>query len=332
MNCPKCNNVIEQGSSFCTSCGFNLNGNSNIPQEQPVMINQNQAPAVSSVPTTEPTLINNVPVASQGMQQSVVPEQNTVLQQNTVPYQNVNVTNNEMTNINQNNQQFTPVNNMNPALATTGNAMAAAKAKSNVSTIIIVVVIALVAIVACYFITNKNASSDKNTTNTNSDNSVALNDNIVTVNGLSGNVPKNWSFVSGTEVGAYSYDSVFIKDSQDSVSLLSNMSDVTYTAVKQNIVTLKAQFEAKGITNLDYKTDTKNGIEYTLFEGIYQNVNYHIFVRANGAGVLCAEGTYASASDLNTIVEFLTSLKSATGVKAIDNFTSPNFSSVILGN
>ena len=51
MNCPKCNSVIEQGSSFCNNCGFNLTSNSSNLQEQTVMmVNPNQAQAVSNVP------------------------------------------------------------------------------------------------------------------------------------------------------------------------------------------------------------------------------------------------------------------------------------------
>lgn len=344
MNCPKCNSVIEQGSSFCNNCGFNLASNSNNLQEQPVMINPNQAQAVSNVPTAEPTLINNVPVANQGVQPSV-PNQNV----NAVNNMNVNqnsqqVAVNNMSqnspqvavnNMNQNTQPVMPTNNNmnnmnNMNLAPAGNNMAAAKANSNASIIIIVVVIAFVTIGICYFMMTRNAASDKNT-NTNNDNTVAVSDNMVTVNGLSGNVPKNWSFVSGQEIGVYDYDSIFINDSQNSFSLIESTNEVTYTLVKQNINSFKANMEAKGMTNLDYKFDKKNGIEYTLFEGLFQDVNYLIVVRANGVGVICAEGAYASASDLNTIVDFVTSLKSSTGVKAMNEFTSPNFNSIILG-
>lgn len=334
MNCPKCNSVIEQGSSFCNNCGFNLTSNSSNLQEQPVMmVNPNQAQAVSNVPIAEPALINNVPVANQGVQSSV-------------PNQNVSQVNNvngnqgsqqiAVNNTNQNSQpMMMPTNNTNNMnnmnFASAGNGMAAAKANSNASIIIIVVVIAIVVIGICYFMVTKNASSNKNNTNANNDNTVAVSDNMVTVNGLSGNVPKNWSFVSGQEIGIYDYDSVFINDSQNSFSLIESTNEVTYTLVKQNINSFKANMEAKGMTNLDYKFDKKNGIEYTLFEGLFQGVNYLVVIRANGAGIICAEGAYDSASDLNTIVDFITSLKSSTGVKAMNEFTSPNFNSIILG-
>lgn len=330
MNCPKCNNVVEQGSSFCTSCGFNLNSNSNNLQEQPVMVNTNQAQSVSSVPSPEPTLINSVPVGfSQGIQPSV-------------PVQNINPVNNfeqssqptmPMNNMNQNNQPVMPTNNMNNMnFASAGNGVAAAKANSNASIIIIVVVIAFVAIGICYFMTTKNASSTKSgTSSTSEDTTVAVSSNSVTVNGLSGNVPKNWSFVAGDEIGAYGYGSIFINDSQSSYSVIETSDEATYALVKQNVVSFKANLEAKGLTDLNYEIDKKNGNEYILFEGLYQNVNYHIVVRANGAGVICAEGGYASASDLNTIVDFVTSLKKSTGVRAMSDFTSPNFNSVILG-
>lgn len=330
MNCPKCNSVIEQGSSFCNNCGFNLTSNSSNLQEQPVMtVNPNQAQAVSNVPTVEPTLINNVPVANQVVQPSVP-------NQSISPVNNMNVNQNSqqiaVNNMNQSNQPVMPTNNNmnNMNLAPAGNNIAAVKANSNASIIIIVVVIAFVAIGICYFMITKNASSNKNT-NINNDNTVAVNDNMVTVNGLSGNVPKNWSFVSGQELGIYNYDSVFINDSQNSFSLIGTSDEVTYTLVKQNINSFKANMEAKGMTNLDYKFDNKNGIEYTLFEGLYEGVNYLIVIRANGTGIICAEGAYDSASDLNTIVDFITSLKSSTGVKAMKEFTSPNFNSIILG-
>lgn len=326
MNCPKCNSVIEQGSSFCNNCGFNLANNSNNLQTQPVMINPSQAQAVSNVPTVEPTLINNVPVANQVVQPSV-PNQNI----SSVNNMNVNQSSQQIAvnNMNQNNQPVMPTNN-NMNLAPAGNNIAAVKANNNASIIIIVLVIAFVAIGICYFMVTRNASSDKNT-NINNDNTVAINDNMVTVNGLSGNVPKNWSFVSGQELGIYNYDSVFINDSQNSFSLVGTSDEVTYTLVKQNINSFKANMEAKGMTNLDYKFDNKNGIEYTLFEGLYEDVNYLIIIRANGAGIICAEGAYDSASDLNTIVDFITSLKSSSGVKAMNEFTSPNFNSIILG-
>lgn len=329
MNCPKCNSVIEQGSSFCNNCGFNLANNSSNLQAQPVMINPSQAQAVSNVPTVEPTLINNVPVANQVVQPSVP-------NQNISPVNNMNVNQSSqqiaVNNMNQNNQPVMPANNNmnNMNLAPAGNKIAAVKANNNASIIIIVLVIAFVAIGICYFMVTRNASSDKNT-NINNDNTVAINDNMVTVNGLSGNVPKNWSFVSGQELGIYNYDSVFINDSQNSFSLIETSDEVTYTLVKQNINSFKANMEAKGMTNLDYKFDKKNGIEYTLFEGLFQGVNYLVVIRANGAGIICAEGAYDSASDLNTIVDFITSLKSSTGVKAMNEFTSPNFNSIILG-
>lgn len=329
MNCPKCNSVIEQGSSFCNNCGFNLANNSSNLQAQPVMINPSQAQAVSNVPTVEPTLINNVPVANQVVQPSVP-------NQNISPVNNMNVNQSSqqiaVNNMNQNNQPVMPANNNmnNMNLAPAGNKIAAVKANNNASIIIIVLVIAFVVIGICYFMVTRNASSDKNT-NINNDNTVAINDNMVTVNGLSGNVPKNWSFVSGQELGIYNYDSVFINDSQNSFSLIETSDEVTYTLVKQNINSFKANMEAKGMTNLDYKFDKKNGIEYTLFEGLFQGVNYLVVIRANGAGIICAEGAYDSASDLNTIVDFITSLKSSTGVKAMNEFTSPNFNSIILG-
>ena len=331
MNCPKCNSVIEQGSSFCNNCGFNSTSNSSNLQEQPVMmVNPNQAQAVSNVPIAEPALINNIPVAKQGIQSSVP-------NQNVSPVNDVNgkqsrqqIAGNKMS---QNNQPVMPTNNNmnNMNLAPAGNNIAAVKANNNASIIIIVVVIAFIAIGICYFMVTKNASSNKNNTNANNDNTVAVSDNMVTVNGLSGNVPKNWSFVSGQEIGIYDYDSVFINDSQNSFSLIESTNEVTYTLVKQNINSFKANMEAKGMTNLDYKFDKKNGIEYTLFEGLFQGVNYLIVIRANGAGIICAEGAYDSASDLNTIVDFITSLKSSTGVKAMNEFTSPNFNSIILG-
>ena len=30
MNCPRCNSQIQAGNSFCSSCGFNLNGQNNV--------------------------------------------------------------------------------------------------------------------------------------------------------------------------------------------------------------------------------------------------------------------------------------------------------------
>ena len=30
MNCPRCNNPIQTGNSFCSSCGFNLNEQNNV--------------------------------------------------------------------------------------------------------------------------------------------------------------------------------------------------------------------------------------------------------------------------------------------------------------
>ncbi len=316
MNCPKCNNVIEQGSSFCTACGYSLNAMSNQGQEvnvsnleQPVMVNQNQA--VSNVPTAQPMMINEVPVEQNVQTNMSAPSVNNVAVNNTVP--------NPAASTFPNMQPGFPNNNM----MVNGNGAAAMKANNNATIIIVVVVIALVAVVACYFLFGRNSSvKSTNTGSTGSDSSVAVSNNYVTVEGFKGNVPNGWGFVSALEVGADA-EAVFYNEEWTSYSSLMN-AQLLFNDVKVNITGIKAQFEAMGLQDLDYKMDKKNGVEYVLFEGLYSGENYHILIRPNGAGVVMAEGIYSSADDLNVIVDFVTSLEQSTSVKATESSTITN--------
>ncbi len=370
MNCPKCNNVIEQGSSFCTSCGFNLvNGSANL-QEQPVFVdsNQNQNNVetltdtnlgndfsnqnVSQSNSVNETNQNVQPNSVNGLNQNVQPNSVNGLNQNVQPNSvnglNQNVQPNSVNGLNQNVQPNLPINNMsnvstmnnnmgnmnnnfsNMNYATAGNGVGATKA-NNTSIIIIVIVIALVAIGICYFMLTKNASSDNKSSNTNAESTVAVNDNEVSVNGLTGNVPKNWSFVSGEEIGDPTYDGAFVNDTMNSFTFIGVEKTTSFAIFKQNINSIKANLEANGISDLNYNIETKDGIEYILFEGIYSGSNYHIFVKANSVGVIFTEGVHSSASDLNTIVDFNLSLKSSTGSRAMSGISSPKFSTLILG-
>ncbi len=348
MICPKCNNVIEQGSSFCTNCGFNLVNDSTNLQEQPVLVNSNQNQ--DNIETlTDTSLVNDSSNQNIGQINDVGFNQNN----QSIPVNEMNANNQsvQVNGINQNMQPSMPMNNMsnvsstnnnmgnmnnmanmgNMNFAPAGNGYAAAKTNSNTSIIIIVVVIALVAIGICYFMSTKNASSDKKTSNNSTESTVAVNNNEVTVNGLTGNVPKNWSFVSGEEAGDSSYDGAFVNDEMNSFTFIVAEKTASFAAVKQNINAFKANLEASGLTDLNYNIDKKNGVEYILFEGLYSGKNYHVFVKSNTVGILCSEGFHSSASDLNTIVDFDISLKSSTGTRSMSGIKSPNFSSIILG-
>lgn len=317
MNCPKCNNVIEQGSSFCTACGYSLNAMSNQNQEvnasaleQPVMVNQNQA--VSSIPTAQPTMINEVPVEQNVQTNMVAPSINNATMNNAVP--------NPAVSTFPNMQPGLPTNNM----MVNGNGAAAMKANNNATIIIVVVVIALAAVAACYFLFGRSSSAEStNTGSTGSDSSVAVSNNYVTVEGFKGNVPKGWGFVSAIEVGAANAEAVFYNEDWSSYSSLLN-AQLLFNDIKVNITSIKAEFEATGLQDLDYKFDKKNGIEYVLFEGLYSGENYHVLIRPNGAGVILTEGVYSSADDLNVIIDFMTSLEQSTSVKSTETSTITN--------
>ena len=189
----------------------------------------------------------------------------------------------------------------------------------------IVAVIAIVAVAICYFMVSGN---NKKFDGTNDSSSVASTDSSVTINGMTGTVPKGWSFVSGVELGSSSFDSAFVKDTQDSVSGISASpyTQVTLDSIIANAYKIKANFESGGLTDVSFKDGEKNGKKYALFNCIYNGRNYHIlYTESASAGVIGAEGYYASADDLDTIVNFVTGLKESTGVKSSVASTLPNF-------
>lgn len=194
------------------------------------------------------------------------------------------------------------------------NTISKVNKSGNLITIILVLVIAVVAIVVCYLM----VSGNKNDT-TNKDNDVVATNNTsdVTVNGRTGKVPKGWSFISGIEAGSAQHESVFVKNTRDSAAFVSSTNDLTFDDIKNAMYTVKTKFESMGFSELNVTTDKKNGIEYVLFDGLYEGSNYHILYLADGVGVVGSEGYYASSDDLTTIVDFITSLKKNTATKGL---------------
>lgn len=231
------------------------------------------------------------------------------------------VTNNNATSSNistspsmvSNSAMGTSIDNPKMSQGNTGtmNSLNKVNRSGNLITIILVLVIAIIAVVVCYLMVsgNKSDATDKN------NDTVATNNlSEVTVNGRTGYVPNGWNFVSGAELGT-NYESVFLNDTQDSVAIISSATNVTFNDVKNNMYALKAKYEAGGFSDLSVTTNKKNGVEYILFNGILDGYNYHVLYMSDEMGISGSEGPYASSSDLETIVSFVTGLKKSVSIK-----------------
>ena len=242
---------------------------------------------------------------------------------------NMNTDNSNNTNLNMSNYSPNQSMNISNNSSVNSNAISKVNKSGNLITIILVLVIAIVAVVVCYLM----ISGNKSNTTTNKDKNVVATNNTseVTINGRTGKVPKGWSFISGIEAGSAEHESVFIKDTRDSVALISSTNDVTFGDIKKGMYTVKAKFESLGFSELNATTDKKNGIEYVLFDGLYDGSNYHILYFADGVGVSGSEGYYASSEDLMTIINFMTSLKKNTVTKGIISDNNVNFFNTMIG-
>lgn len=242
---------------------------------------------------------------------------------------NMNTDNSNNTNLNMSNYSPNQSMNISNNSSVNSNAISKVNKSGNLITIILVLVIAIVAVVVCYLM----ISGNKSNTTTNKDKNVVATNNTseVTINGRTGKVPKGWSFISGIEAGSAEHESVFIKDTRDSVALISSTNEVTFGDIKNGMYTVKAKFESLGFSELNATTDKKNGIEYVLFDGLYDGSNYHILYFADGVGVSGSEGYYASSEDLMTIINFMTSLKKNTVTKGIISDNNVNFFNTMIG-
>lgn len=242
---------------------------------------------------------------------------------------NMNTDNSNNTNLNMSNYSPNQSMNISNNSSVNSNAISKVNKSGNLITIILVLVIAIVAVVVCYLM----ISGNKSNTTTNKDKNVVATNNTseVTINGRTGKVPKGWSFISGIEAGSAEHESVFIKDTRDSVALISSTNEVTFGDIKKGMYTVKAKFESLGFSELNATTDKKNGIEYVLFDGLYDGSNYHILYFADGVGVSGSEGYYASSEDLMTIINFMTGLKKNTVTKGIISDNNVNFFNTMIG-
>lgn len=241
---------------------------------------------------------------------------------------NMNTDNSNNTNLNMSNYSPNQSMNISNNSSVNSNAISKVNKSGNLITIILVLVIAIVAVVVCYLMISGNKS---NTTNKDKNVVATNNTSEVTINGRTGKVPKGWSFISGIEAGSAEHESVFIKDTRDSVALISSTNEVTFCDIKNGMYTVKAKFESLGFSELNATTDKKNGIEYVLFDGLYDGSNYHILYFADGVGVSGSEGYYASSEDLMTIINFMTSLKKNTVTKGIISDNNVNFFNTMIG-
>lgn len=241
---------------------------------------------------------------------------------------NMNTDNSNNTNLNMSNYSPNQSMNISNNSSVNSNAISKVNKSGNLITIILVLVIAIVAVVVCYLMISGNKS---NTTNKDKNVVATNNTSEVTINGRTGKVPKGWSFISGIEAGSAEHESVFIKDTRDSVALISSTNEVTFGDIKKGMYTVKAKFESLGFSELNATTDKKNGIEYVLFDGLYDGSNYHILYFADGVGVSGSEGYYASSEDLMTIINFMTSLKKSTVTKGIISDNNVNFFNTMIG-
>lgn len=241
---------------------------------------------------------------------------------------NMNTDNSNNTNLNMSNYSPNQSMNISNNSSVNSNAISKVNKSGNLITIILVLVIAIVAVVVCYLMISGNKS---NTTNKDKNVVATNNTSEVTINGRTGKVPKGWSFISGIEAGSAEHESVFIKDTRDSVALISSTNEVTFGDIKNGMYTVKAKFESLGFSELNATADKKNGIEYVLFDGLYDGSNYHILYFADGVGVSGSEGYYASSEDLMTIINFMTSLKKNTVTKGIISDNNVNFFNTMIG-
>ena len=241
---------------------------------------------------------------------------------------NMNTDNSNNTNLNMSNYSPNQSMNISNNSSVNSNAISKVNKSGNLITIILVLVIAIVAVVVCYLMISGNKS---NTTNKDKNVVATNNTSEVTINGRTGKVPKGWSFISGIEAGSAEHESVFIKDTRDSVALISSTNEVTFGDIKNGMYTVKAKFESLGFSELNATTDKKNGIEYVLFDGLYDGSNYHILYFADGVGVSGSEGYCASSEDLMTIINFMTSLKKNTVTKGIISDNNVNFFNTMIG-
>lgn len=241
---------------------------------------------------------------------------------------NMNTDNSNNTNLNMSNYSPNQSMNISNNSSVNSNAISKVNKSGNLITIILVLVIAILAVVVCYLMISGNKS---NTTNKDKNVVATNNTSEVTINGRTGKVPKGWSFISGIEAGSAEHESVFIKDTRDSVALISSTNEVTFGDIKKGMYTVKAKFESLGFSELNATTDKKNGIEYVLFDGLYDGSNYHILYFADGVGVSGSEGYYASSEDLMTIINFMTSLKKNTVTKGIISDNNVNFFNTMIG-
>lgn len=291
-------NSTNTGNNFNTdnsSNMSNMNFNNSVGINNQANLNVNSTSPVSAGSVG----VNNVGPNISGMNTNM---------NNNVSSQNMNISNN---NPNVNSNTISKVNK-----------------SGNLITIILVLVIAIVAVVVCYLMISGNKS---NTTNKDKNVVATNNTSEVTVNGRTGKVPKGWSFVSGIEVGYADYESVFVKDTKDSVAFVSTSSDVTFDSVKNGMYAIKAKLESSGFSDLNVTTDKKNGVEYVLFDGLFNGANYHVLFYGDGVGVSGSEGYYASSEDLATIINFVTGLKKNTAIKGIASENNINLFNSVLG-
>ena len=356
MNCPKCNSPVDNGSLFCSNCGTRFDNTVAVtPSNQEAIINNisvaddtteiltdvstsvdsaNSSMVATNVNNSNDTNSNISDISNNSstpvMANNGVGDNSTIM--NTVPSNNGVMNNNGMVNNNtvpnnmNNNNMNGNGNNTVPNnstismdatdLSNKSNAASIVKItkSSNLITLGFVVVIAIITVGVCYLMT----SGDKKSASPSKDDPgvVATDTSDVTVNGRTGKAPKGWSFISGIEYNLNDYESVLIKDSQDSLACIMSNTSIGFAEVKANMYTMKVKLENAGFSDIEAKKDKKNGVEYVLLDGIFNGNNYHVLYLADGAGIFGSEGAYASAEDLTTIINFVTTLKKNTAVKS----------------
>ena len=310
-------NVVGNGS------GSNISTNGMNTSMESVVSNAN----INSNMNTDNSNNTNLNMSNYSPNQSMNTSMESVVSNANIN-SNINTDNSNNTNLNMSNYSPNQSMNISNNSSVNSNAISKVNKSGNLITIILVLVIAIVAVVVCYLMISGNKSNT-----TNKDKNVVATDNTseVTINGRTGKVPKGWSFISGIEAGSAEHESVFIKDTRDSVALISSTNEVTFGDIKKGMYTVKAKFESLGFSELNATTDKKNGIEYVLFDGLYDGSNYHILYFADGVGVSGSEGYYASSEDLMTIINFMTSLKKNTVTKGIISDNNVNFFNTMIG-
>lgn len=361
MNCPKCNNPINPESHICGVCGNSIEQNNstidmpiitpipsnNIENSVPVNINgtANNISVNSNTTLSNQTVsnsqVNNLKVDSTNSfgnsinnaipVSNVVPVNNTssvnvnsnisnVSTVNTVSTSNVNTNSSPVNPVGTFNSP-SPVNNVGTNSQLGNLTQNNTKKKGNVWLFVLPLVIIVLAL-TIYFTLFNHAD-----TTTPQNYGVLDKNSKVTVNGIIGDVDKDWTFYEYyNDTGAVENDYQFVFQKLDRTSIsYFYFTNYSYDDLFSKQYNLKSGLESVGYTNVDIESNEKNGKRYFVITGVdSEGYNCAILcVEYSDGYVLLSEGYYTSAADYTIMFQFLTSLKNDTVDKTFDSTKVP---------